>query len=85
MFFKVEVGEGNIVHNWRSYTVKRITDCEDVIKRFMILHNIKVVYIYLITFAFIVYCKVFVKKSFLHMYRELVMMLYMSMTTMSLL
>jgi len=52
MLFKVKVGDGNITHNWRSYSVKRITDGEDVIKRFMVLHNIKVIYIYLLSFIF---------------------------------
>lgn len=42
MLFKVEVGDGNLIHNWRSYAVKRITDDEDAVKRFMVLHNIKV-------------------------------------------
>jgi len=42
MLFKVEVVDGNLIHNWRSYAVKRITDDSDVVKRFMVLHNIKV-------------------------------------------
>jgi hypothetical protein len=41
MLFKVEVADGNLIHNWRSYAVKRITDDGDMIKRFMVLHNIK--------------------------------------------
>ena len=42
MLFKVEVAEGNLIHNWRSYAVKRVTDDVDMIKRFMVLHSIKV-------------------------------------------
>ncbi|XP_039682692.1 uncharacterized protein [Medicago truncatula] len=41
MSFKVEVAEGNLIHNWRSYVVKRITDDVDMIKRFMVFHNVK--------------------------------------------
>lgn len=43
MLFKVEVAEGNIVHNWRSYSVKQVTADLDMIKRFMVLHDIKVI------------------------------------------
>ncbi|RHN73584.1 hypothetical protein MtrunA17_Chr2g0300061 [Medicago truncatula] len=42
MLFKVEVADGNLIHNWRSYDVKRISDDGDMTKRFMVPHNIKV-------------------------------------------
>lgn len=32
----------NLLHNWRNYVVKRTTDDADIIKRFKILHNIKI-------------------------------------------
>jgi hypothetical protein len=42
MLFKVEITDGNIAHNWRNYTVRRICDDSDVIKQFVELHDIKV-------------------------------------------
>jgi hypothetical protein len=42
MLFKVEVGEGNLLHNWRNYVVKRTTAEEDVINQFAVFHNIEV-------------------------------------------
>lgn len=42
MLFKVEVTDANLLHNWRNYVVKRTTDDADIIKRFKILHNIKI-------------------------------------------
>jgi len=44
MLFKVEVSDGNLLHNWRNYAVKRTTADEDVINRFVVFHNIKVYY-----------------------------------------
>jgi len=44
MLFKVEVSDGNLLHNWRNYVVKRTTDDEDVINRFVVFDNIKVYY-----------------------------------------
>lgn len=44
MLFKVEVTDANLLHNWRNYVVKRTTDDADIIKRFKILHNIKVIF-----------------------------------------
>lgn len=41
MLFKVEVTQGNLLHSWRNYSVKRSSDDIDLIKRFKILHNIK--------------------------------------------
>lgn len=42
MLFEVEVSDGNILHNWRNYAVKRTTADEDVINRVAVFHNIKV-------------------------------------------
>lgn len=41
MLFKVEVSDGNLLHNWHNYAVKRTTADEDIINRFAVLHNIK--------------------------------------------
>lgn len=41
MLFKVEITDGNLLHNWRNYAVKRSSDDLDLIGRFKILHNIK--------------------------------------------
>jgi hypothetical protein len=41
MLFKVEVTDGNLLHNWRNYAVKRTTADVEIIQRFMTLHNIK--------------------------------------------
>ncbi|KEH37509.1 transmembrane protein, putative [Medicago truncatula] len=49
MLFKVEVADGNLIHNWRSYDVKRISDDGDMTKRFMVPHNIKAYFVYCIT------------------------------------
>jgi len=85
MLFKFEVGDGNITHNWQSYSVKRITDGEDVIKRFMVLHNIKVIYIYLLSFIFnkVIHHSRLISEF--HISRQLLMKPQMSTTTMSLL
>lgn len=33
MLFKVELTDGNLAHNWRNYSVKRVTDDKDLIKK----------------------------------------------------
>jgi len=82
MLFKVEIGDGNITHNWQSYSVKRVTDCEDLIKRFMVLHNVKVLNIYLLS----VICNKFLRHicliSEFHISRQSLMRPQMSTTTM---
>ncbi|WJX54790.1 hypothetical protein P8452_40630 [Trifolium repens] len=40
MLFKVEVTDANLYRNWRGYTVKKLTDDEDIINRFTSLHGI---------------------------------------------
>ncbi|GAU42516.1 hypothetical protein TSUD_376440 [Trifolium subterraneum] len=39
----VEVTDANLYRNWRGYTVKKVTDEEDVINRFVSLHGLTVV------------------------------------------
>ncbi|KAK2443692.1 replication protein A 70 kDa DNA-binding subunit [Trifolium repens] len=40
MLFKVEVTDANLYRNWRGYTVKKLTDDEEIINRFTSLHGI---------------------------------------------
>ncbi|MCI09009.1 replication factor A protein [Trifolium medium] len=40
MLFKVEVTDANLYRNWRGYTVKNLSDDEDIINRFTMLHGI---------------------------------------------
>jgi hypothetical protein len=42
MLFKVDIKDGNIIHNWRNFTARRVTDDAGIIKQFMELHKIKV-------------------------------------------
>ncbi|KAK2391029.1 replication protein A 70 kDa DNA-binding subunit [Trifolium repens] len=42
MLFKVEVTDANLYRNWRGYTVKKLSDDDDIIKRFAALHGIYV-------------------------------------------
>jgi hypothetical protein len=44
VLFKVEVTDANLYRNWRGYTVKKLSDEEDIINRFTELHGINVVY-----------------------------------------
>jgi hypothetical protein len=53
MLFKVEVTDANLYRNWRGYTVKKLSDEEDVINRFTELHGINVIYICLLTSVFL--------------------------------
>jgi len=46
MLFKVEITDGNLLHGWRNYAVKRTSDDVDLIKRFKTLHNIKVMAVF---------------------------------------
>lgn len=40
MLFKVEVGDANLFRNWRSYTVKKLTQDDNIINQFLSLHGI---------------------------------------------
>ncbi|GAU39681.1 hypothetical protein TSUD_320930 [Trifolium subterraneum] len=40
MLFKVEVTDANLYRNWRGYTVKKVTDEEGIIDRFVSLHGL---------------------------------------------
>jgi len=42
ILFKFEVSDANLYRNWRSYTVKRMTMNEEIINRFLDLHEINV-------------------------------------------
>lgn len=42
MLFKVEIMDGNLLHGWRNYPVKRTSDDVDLIGRFKVLHNAEV-------------------------------------------
>lgn len=42
MLFKVEITDGNLLHGWRNYSVKRTYDDVDLIGRFKVLHNAEV-------------------------------------------
>jgi hypothetical protein len=42
MLFKVEVTDGNLVHGWRNYSVKRTSDDVDLIGHFKVFLNAKV-------------------------------------------
>jgi hypothetical protein len=42
MLFKVKVTDANLYRNWRSYTVKKFSDENDIIGRFADLHGINV-------------------------------------------
>lgn len=42
MLFKVEVSDANLFRNWRSYTVNKLTDSDEIIKNFLTLHGINV-------------------------------------------
>jgi hypothetical protein len=42
MLFKVEVTDANLYRNWRSYTVKKFSDENDIIGCFADLHGINV-------------------------------------------
>lgn len=42
MLFKVEVGDANLFRNWRSYTVKKLTQDDNIINQFLSLHGINV-------------------------------------------
>ncbi|KAK2397669.1 hypothetical protein QL285_059222 [Trifolium repens] len=44
ILFKVEVTDANLYRNWRGYTVKKLSDDDDIIKRFAALHGIYVGY-----------------------------------------
>jgi hypothetical protein len=46
MLFKVEVTDANLYRNWRGYTVKKLTDDEEIINRFTTLHGINVIFFY---------------------------------------
>jgi hypothetical protein len=46
MLFKVEVTDANLYRNWRGYTVKKLSDDDDIIKRFAALHGIYVYFKY---------------------------------------
>jgi hypothetical protein len=46
ILFKVEVTDANLYRNWRSYTVKKLSDDDDIIKRFAALHGIYVYFKY---------------------------------------
>jgi hypothetical protein len=52
MLFKVEVTDANLYRNWRGYTVKKLTDDEDIINRFTSLYGINVGFIYEILLFF---------------------------------
>jgi hypothetical protein len=43
MLFKVEVNDSNLYRNWRSYTVKKMTADNEIIKRFISHHGINVI------------------------------------------
>ena len=42
MLFKVEVSDANLFRNWRNYTVKKLTNNEDIFNQFITLHGINV-------------------------------------------
>lgn len=42
MLFKVEVSDANLYRNWHSFTVKKLTDDDDIIKKFLTLHGLNV-------------------------------------------
>lgn len=42
MLFKVEITNGNLLHSWRNYGVKRTSDDADLIKMFIKRHDLKV-------------------------------------------
>jgi hypothetical protein len=42
MLFKIEVTDANLYRNWRCYTVKKVTDDDDIISHFASLHGINV-------------------------------------------
>jgi hypothetical protein len=43
MLFKVEITDGNLMHNWRNYAVKRTSDDSNLMNQFVTLHNITMV------------------------------------------
>jgi hypothetical protein len=43
MLFKVEITNGNLLHNWRNYGVKRTSDDADLIQLFIKKYNVKVI------------------------------------------
>ncbi len=42
MLFKVEITNGNLLHGWRNYGVKRTSDDADLINQFIKRHDLKV-------------------------------------------
>ena len=46
MLFKVEVNDANLYRNWRSFTVKKLTLDDEIIKGFLTFHGINVSKIY---------------------------------------
>jgi glycine cleavage system regulatory protein len=50
MLFKVEVTDANLYRNWRGYTVKKVSDDQDIINRFTELHGINAIHIHLLAF-----------------------------------
>ncbi|XP_024633871.1 uncharacterized protein [Medicago truncatula] len=44
MLFKVEITNGNLLHSWRNYGVKRTSDDADLIKMFIKRHDLKIFY-----------------------------------------
>lgn len=42
MLFKVEITDGNLLHNWRNYVVKRTSGNADLIKQFISPHKIEI-------------------------------------------
>jgi len=49
MLFKVEITNGNLLHNWRNYAVRRTSDDKELITRFIAHHKIEVVFFNLLT------------------------------------
>ncbi|KEH29259.1 replication factor-A carboxy-terminal domain protein [Medicago truncatula] len=43
MLFKVDITNGNLLHNWRNYGVKRTSDDAELIQMFIKKHNVKVI------------------------------------------
>lgn len=43
MLFKVEISNGNLLHGWQNYGVKRTSNDADLIKKFVKHHDLKIV------------------------------------------
>lgn len=43
MLFKVEITNGNLLHDWQNYGVKRTSNDADLIKKFVKHHDLKIV------------------------------------------